>query len=210
MNLKVLLIKLKWKPSDILNKIAFKIHGFKYGHRLRTFGLIFIRGTGTLLIGDNVTITSCRETNPIGGDIKTIFHAKGKGKITIGNNVGISNAAIIAQEFITIGDDVLIGGGCKLYDHDFHSIHYENRMKHPDPDVRSSPISIRQGAFIGAHSIILKGVTIGKHSVIGAASVVTKSVPDGEVWAGNPASFIKKIENTVGAEIRENAEESTG
>ena len=53
---------------------------------------------------------------------------------------------------------------------------------------------IKDHAFIGAHAIILKGVTIGEGSVIGAGSVVTKSVPDGEIWAGNPAVFIRKVE----------------
>ena len=85
-------------------------------------------------------------------------------------------------------------GGVKLYDTDFHSIYYEERIQKPDPGIKSKPILIKEGAFIGAHSIILKGVTVGKHSVIGAGSVVTKDIPDNEVWAGNPAHFIKKLE----------------
>lgn len=53
-------------------------------------------------------------------------------------------------------------------------------------------VTIREGAFIGAHCVILKGVTIGKNAVVGAGSVVTKSIPDNEIWAGNPAKFIRK------------------
>lgn len=56
----------------------------------------------------------------------------------------------------------------------------------------TKPVSIGNGAFIGAHSIILKGVSIGEKSIVGAGSVVTKGIPDGEVWAGNPAQFIRK------------------
>ena len=55
------------------------------------------------------------------------------------------------------------------------------------------PVAICDNAFIGAKSIILKGVTIGENSVIGAGSVVTKSVPANQIWAGNPAKFIREI-----------------
>lgn len=51
---------------------------------------------------------------------------------------------------------------------------------------------INDNVFIGARCIILKGVTIGSKSIIGAGSVVTKNIPEGEIWAGNPAKFIKK------------------
>lgn len=64
--------------------------------------------------------------------------------------------------------------------------------------ISSSPLIIKEGAFIGARSIILsKCEYIGKYSVIGAGSVVTKSVPDYEIWAGNPA---KKIRNVMKGE----------
>ena len=59
---------------------------------------------------------------------------------------------------------------------------------------KAKPVIIKDGAFIGTDCIILKGVTIGEKSVIGAGSVVTKSVPDGEIWAGNPAKFIRKVD----------------
>ncbi len=79
-----------------------------------------------------------------------------------------------------------------ICDTDFHSIEYSYRLEKPDTHIRTAPVRICEGAFIGARSIILKGVTIGKHSVIGAGSVVTKSVPDNEIWAGNPAVYIRK------------------
>ena len=82
----------------------------------------------------------------------------------------------------------------KIYDNDFHSVEYSNRMSRPDTHIRRGKILIKEGAFIGAHSIILKNVTIGKRSVIGAGSVVTKDVPDGEIWAGNPATKCGLIE----------------
>ena len=88
-----------------------------------------------------------------------------------------------------------IGGNCYIIDTDFHSIDPEKR-KYPDQDrndTRTAPVTIRENAFIGAASIILKGVTIGKGAVIGAGSVVTRDVPDGQLWAGNPARFIRDL-----------------
>ncbi len=122
-----------------------------------------------------------------------VFLTVGVGKIILGKNVGISNSAIVARELVRIEDDVMIGGSCKIYDNDFHSIDYSIRINGDDNNIKIKPIHILKGAFIGAHSIILKGVTIGEYSIIGAGSVVTKDVPSNEVWAGNPAHFIKKI-----------------
>lgn len=72
-------------------------------------------------------------------------------------------------------------------------MNYSERIKKFDNDINSAEVYISEGAFIGAHSIILKGITIGKNSVIGAGSVVTQDIPNDEVWAGNPAKFIKKL-----------------
>lgn len=60
-------------------------------------------------------------------------------------------------------------------------------------EYTSGEVRIKEGAFIGAGSIITKPVTIGKGAIVGAGSIVTKNIPDNEVWAGNPAHFIKKI-----------------
>jgi acetyltransferase-like isoleucine patch superfamily enzyme len=61
-----------------------------------------------------------------------------------------------------------------------------------DEQTVSKSIVIKNGAWIGGSSIILKGVIIGSKSIVGAGSVVAKNVPPGEIWAGNPAKFIKK------------------
>lgn len=200
MNLKKRIIKLKWFPAAVFNKTIFRLRHIEHGKHLTTFGTIFVRGTGLIKIGSDVTITSCRETNPIGGDIKTILYAKKNGSIEIGDHTGISNCSIVSSIGITIGDHVLIGGSCKLYDHDFHSLDFEKRMSTDDQGGKAAPIKIESGAFIGAHSIILKGVTIGEKSIIGAGSVVTKDIPAGEIWAGNPAKFIRRIDGQEGIE----------
>lgn len=150
-----------------------------------------------LQIGDNVKIWSKASVNPTSGFNQSSFRTEEKGNIQIGNNVGLSHVNITSYESVIIEDNVRIGSGVKIWDTDFHSLDYEDRINE-DRRIKSKPIRVCEGAFIGACSIILKGVTIGRHSIIGAGSVVTKDVPDGEIWAGNPAQFIRRIEGREG------------
>ena len=165
----------------------------KIGKNFRSCGLIRVRNRGKIAIGDKVTINSAPMANPVGGQGQTILVAQKGAKITIGSGSGLSNCAIFAAEGVTIGKQVMLGAGVKIYDTDFHPVDFTARMEKKPP--KKAAVTIGDGAFIGAHSIILKGVTIGEKSVIGAGSVVTKNVPDHEIWAGNPAKFIRKIGN---------------
>lgn len=157
-------------------------------------GRLKIINSGKIIFHGKCKINSGKDYNIIGGDIQTNIVTVGNGIISIGNNVGISNSTIVANACVTIEDDVFIGGSCKIYDTDFHSVYFKERVLDRNGTI-SKPIVIKQGAFIGSHCIILKGVTIGKRCVIGAGSVVTRDVPDDECWAGNPARFIRKIIN---------------
>lgn len=143
-------------------------------------------------IGENCILRSGSKTNPVGGG-KIIFNIYSQAFLKIGNNVGISSSCFVASKGITIEDNVLIGGGSKFYDTDFHSVDIVDRMKSSNVGVKGREIRVKEGAWIGGHVIVLKGVTIGRNSVVGAGSVVTKDIPDNELWAGNPAKFIRKI-----------------
>lgn len=183
-----------------INKIYFKLNKVTYGKNLKSRGKVYIMrhyGTAKLIIGDNVSLNSAGWANPIGTGDRTYFQLQGNGVVKIGNNCGISNAAFTSASSIELKDNVMIGSGCKIYDMDFHALDYSERVKgnYPGAPVKTAPIIIEEGAFVGAGAFILKGVRIGKHSIIGAGSVVTKDVPDFEVWGGNPAKFIKKIDN---------------
>lgn len=163
-----------------------------YGNRLQIRGLIYVCGDH-IKLGCDVNINSGMRFNPIGGNNRTLIITHDDGTIEIGSRVGISNAALVARKRIVIEDDVMIGGGCCIYDNDFHSTGYKKRVSECDDDIVGESVCVKHGAFIGAHSIVLKGVTIGEYSVVGAGSVVTKSIPSGEIWAGNPARYIGKV-----------------
>lgn len=194
MNIKKILKGITEIPNAVYNKILLSYRHVSYGENLIIHGRLFCvsNSKNGISIGDHVSINSSRWSNPIGGDTKTILFAKDHGKIRIGNHCGLSNVTIFSCESVTIGNNVLLGGNTKIYDTDFHWLDLHRRMKEEGGDTK--PVIIEDGAFIGAHTVILKGVTIGENSIVGAGSVVTKSIPTGEIWAGNPAKFIRKIE----------------
>lgn len=189
-----------WK---LINFANFILHRVSFQKRTYFFGRVIVStekyavsdiNYPSIVIGHDVQFNSGMSYNLIGGNSKTILRTVNNGKILIGNHVGISNSAIVAYNSVVIEDGVLLGGGVKIYDCDFHSKNYELRVSNEDLYPPCAPVHIKKGAFVGGHSIILKGVTIGEKSIIGAGSVVTKNVPDGEIWAGNPAKFVKKTD----------------
>lgn len=177
--------------------LKFRLNNVHFGTGLRTFGIpvvdVWIGSTFT--IGNNFSMNSGDHFNLIGRQQPCFFIVQRNGVLRIGDNVGISGTAIVCHERVTIGDNVKIGGNVVIYDTDFHSLDPELRRSGKDDllQAKTAPVTIENDAFIGAHSTILKGVTIGKGAVIGAGSVVTKVVPPGEVWAGNPARRIKSL-----------------
>jgi len=156
---------------------------------------VMIACGGKCIIGRNFRMNNGYLGNPIGRTEKCILFVDYYASLIIGDNVGISSTAIIAHQSITIGNNVQIGGGACIYDTDFHSLDpYIRKNKTMDlHNAKKAPVVIMDNALIGAHSTILKGVTIGENAVIGACSVVTKNIPANELWAGNPAKYIKNI-----------------
>ena len=181
--------------SLVATKIVFNGNTGSYSSFL-TNGIPYVmvaRG-GKFSIGKNFAMNNGIKGNPIGCYERCTFFVDRGAVLTIGDNVGMSQAALICHKSITIGNNVKIGGGVCIYDTDFHSLDPVIRRSSEDLKNRAEkPVVIGNDVFIGAKSIILKGVTIGENSVIGAGSVVTKSVPANQIWAGNPAKFIRSI-----------------
>ncbi len=176
-------------------RLLLYLNGVKIAKGLNANGFLNVEVTrrGNLSIGKALHLNSGDNYNLIGRQQKCIFWVEGT--LSIGDNVGMSSTAIICNHQVSIGNNVTIGGNTVIYDTDFHSLDPQIRAnKNLDKqNAKKSPVYIGDNVFIGAHSTILKGVTIGENSVIGACSVITKNIPDNEIWAGNPARFIKKL-----------------
>lgn len=146
-----------------------------------------------IIIGNNCDLSDCR------------LYAIGDGKILIGNFTTIRyNSKISAVCEIKIGDYVIISNNVRIYDHNSHPT---------DPQVRiemckggfygdawsatkasNKPVTVEDNVWVGEYSTILKGVHIGKGSIVASNSVVVKDVPPYSIVAGNPAKIVKYIE----------------
>jgi len=112
-------------------------------------------------------------------------------KILIGERVGISGGSVCSAKEILIGNGCLIGADVLIADTDFHPLRSSERYDSQKAFAEAKPVQIMDNVFIGARVIVLKGVTIGDGSVIGAGSVVTQDIPAGCIAAGNPCRVIR-------------------
>jgi len=179
--------------------ILMKLNKVILGKRINSLGIpkLFIHQTAKVKIGHGFRINNTVLGSPIGRNHRCLFSVRENANLFVGNNVGMSGTMIFCQNRIEIGDNVKIGGNVCIYDTDFHSLNSKERQKKNEDrkGTKISAVKIGNNVFIGAHSTVLKGVSIGDNSIIGACSVVTKNVPINEIWAGNPAKFIRKLKN---------------
>lgn len=194
MNL-IKILKIPYYFYRFLRDILFCILNIGYWHkswRFHSLPLIQKYKNSSIKIGTNFVACSNPKNNTIGVFQKVIIKTcSPKAVIQIGNHVGISGATISSNSTITIGNNVLIGSGVLITDSDAHSIN--PKFRNDKSKIMSSPIVIEDDVFIGARSIVLKGITIGRGALIGAGSVVSKDIEAFAIVAGNPAKKIGDV-----------------
>ena len=180
----------------IVINLFYKCLGVHFGKKLSLHGfpIIVSKSRGGVVLGNNVTIKSSFLSNLIGLYQRSVIVARTpEARIEIGNNVGMSGVTIYARESIKIGDNTRIGANTKIMDNDFHPVDPQMRLACSNENMGVRPIEIGENVFIGCNCLILKGTKVGNNSTIGAGSVVTGSIPDNCVAAGNPAKVLKHL-----------------
>ncbi len=170
-----------------------------YGRNIYIFPGVNIVRPRFIFIGDNVTIG--RDTDiyvhPLHSETKDYI-------LRIGNNVHIGSHNIIgARRSIILEDNVLIGPHVMIGDHTHHYENIEIPIKMQEA-TEAGPVRIEQDSWIGANVFILPNVTIGRHSVIGANSVVNRDIPSYSVAVGIPAKVIKQYDFNLRQWVRVN------
>ena len=184
-------LRIKLYPR--INRMILKSHGVVFGKNIQIPSKVLwlIRGA-RITIGDNFYLSSGNGVNPIASNLQADVYVEPGATLTIGNNVGMSSTRLWIHESARIGNNVKIGGCVLITDTDAHPMDYMARRS-SNEGTKSAPVVIEDDVWVGAHCIILKGVTIGARSIIGAGSVVTKSIPADCVAAGNPCRVIKNL-----------------
>jgi acetyltransferase-like isoleucine patch superfamily enzyme len=181
-----------WIDFIVSNLIGFswRLRGVSLGLGCRFYGSmrLFRSAKSAIIIGSDCHFRSRATSNLIGIRNPCIISTHhSDAKLQIGNSCGFSGTVIGVFKEVYLGNHVRCGANTLITDSDWHP---------DDPRVGSAqPVRIEDGVWIGYGSIVLKGVTIGENSVIGAGSVVVSDIPKNVIAAGNPCRVIKSLDN---------------
>jgi len=165
--------------------------GVKYGKDIRG-NRVFLKNKGKITIGNRVNLNSYPGGETYRTGLQT--HCE-ESVISINNDCILNGIMIHCRTSVSIGRFCLFGPGSKIVDNDSHRISTDIKERRKAPN--GAPVVIEDNVWVGMNSSILKGVTIGKNSIVAAHSVVTKAVPENVLVAGIPAKVIKKLDHAT-------------
>lgn len=180
------------KPSDASVPTPGLSHGVNLA--VNKEPLIQLAEGARITIGDNVTLNSNNNGYHLTmfAPIKLMADRPGA-VIEIGDNTRIHGSCLHAYARISIGKRCLIAANTQIFDANGHEPSFDNVSNRINTSDQGRPITIGDDVWIGAHCLILPGVTIGNGSIIAAGSVVRGEVPPMVVVAGNPAQIVKRF-----------------
>ena len=189
---RILYTKLLYAVYSPFQNLKLKWNGVKTNGLVFTGGSLFVSRAknSTISIGRGCRFMSKECGNLIGLNHRCMLSTVDSAKLVIGDRCSFSGVALRCFGDITLGDNVRVGANTTIISGDAHQ---------DDPRAgKNKPINIEDNVWIGSNVMILKGVTIGRNSVVGAGSIVTKSIPENVVAAGNPCKVIKSLnEETI-------------
>ncbi len=178
-----------------LNKVKCIFWKVALGKECRFWGKTYFRRAtqSDITIGNYCRFRSSSWSNLVGVNRPCMLSTlQEDAKITIGNGCGFSGTVIGAALSISIGNDVLCGANVTITDTDWHRLDHSEKAP---GSVLSSPVVIEESDRLGMNVTVLKGVSIGRGSVIAAGSVVVHDIPSGVIAGGNPAKLIRTLRN---------------
>ena len=182
---------------EVFGYCYLKYHGVETSRGdVNLVGLPIIRKhkNSRIIIEAGSTLVSNSKGNVAGVNHPVILATMAEGALIHIKKSGLSGSSICAVRSVVIGEDSGLGVNACVYDTDFHPVNAKARSGQRDiTEAEAKPVFIGECVWIGANSLILKGVNIGNSAVIAAGSVVTKDVPAGTIYGGNPARFISEL-----------------
>ncbi len=182
---------------NLTGRSLMKMYGVEFQSPPTLYGypIISLKPLSEITLGAGVVLCSDSRFTDLGVARPVILRTlRPNAKIFIGADTGLSGVIICAAISIEIGSQCLLGADVQIFDNDFHKIEPENRRHDNSADkIGAAPIVIEDNVFIGAGSKVLKGVRIGRNSVIGAGSIVSKDIPSNSIAIGNPAKVIAEL-----------------
>ncbi len=189
--------ELVWRLSSLAFKVKCRLLGIECG-RVRCYGRVdAYRAPGSrIALGDGVSVTSLSSR---GNACSLYARARLRtltplASISIGEGTGINGlSATVRSTAIVIGKNCRIGPNVMITDSDCHAIMPPEARKSSPGFESDAEVNIEENVWVGMNSMILKGVRIGKNSVIGAGSIVTRDIPSDCLAVGAPAKEKKKL-----------------
>jgi acetyltransferase-like isoleucine patch superfamily enzyme len=183
--------------SFLYGKLLATQDNVHLGNHLKLDGipLIDIRDGGVLVIADNVTLTSRNRGYHLNlhSPVK-LFADRSGAKISIGKHTRIHGSCIHAYSSITIGERCLVAANCQIMDGSGHDLSFDNVENRINTTGVTKDVVIEDDVWLGTGVVVLPGVRIGKGTVVGAGSVVSKNLPCNCLAVGVPARVVRNPE----------------